>query len=92
MRCFRRILGVSCRDHRTNISVLQEITEKAGQFESLLETARKRKLQWFNHMTHRHGILAHTIMRGTADDMRGQERARLNWLDDVVRKNSSEMF
>jgi len=85
MRCFRRILGVSYRDHRTNTSVIQEVTEKAGSFERLLEKARRRKLQWFGHVTRRPGTLAHSIMHGSVEGTRKRGRPKTNWLGDIQR-------
>lgn len=84
MRCFRRILGVSYRDHRTNTSVIQELTEKAGSFERLLEKAR-RKLQWFGRVTRRPGTLALSIMHGSVEGTRKRGRPKTNWLGDSQR-------
>eukprot|EP00795_Rhopilema_esculentum_P010422 gene10422-19124_t len=67
LRCFRRSLGISFKDHRTNISAIEEVTQKAGPYEPLLEIARRRKLQWFGHVTRRSETLAHTIMHGTVE-------------------------
>ena len=83
MRCFRRLLGIHWRDRRTNGSVLQEIKGKIGDFEPLLDTVKRRKLQWFGHVTRRPGTLAHTVMHGGVDGRRGQGRPRRNWVDDV---------
>ena len=48
MRCCRRLLGISWKDHRTKFeSVRSEIRKKVGEFEPLLEVAQKRKLRWF---------------------------------------------
>ena len=49
---FRRILKISYKDHITNISVLQDITETAGPQEPLLATIKHRKFQWFGQTQH----------------------------------------
>ena len=83
MRCFRRLLGVHWREHRTNASVLEEIRKKDGEFEPLLDTVKRRMLQWFGHVTRRPGTLAHTVMHGGVEGRRGRDRPRRNWSGDV---------
>eukprot|EP00794_Sanderia_malayensis_P013516 gene13516-biopygen10785 len=83
MRCFRRLLGIHWRDHRTNVSVIEEIETKIGNFERLLDTVKRRKLQWFGHVTRRPGTLAHTVMHGRVDGQRGRGRPRRSWMEDV---------
>eukprot|EP00794_Sanderia_malayensis_P008574 gene8574-biopygen6861 len=83
MRCFRRLLGIHWRDHRTNVSVIEEIETKIGDFERLLDTVKRRKLQWFGHVTRRPGTLAHTVMHGRVDGQRGRGRSRRSWMEDV---------
>ena len=61
---FRRILKISYRDHITNISVMQAISEAAGPQKPLLATVKRRKLQWFGDAT-RHNTLAKEILQGT---------------------------
>ena len=77
MKFFRRILKMSYRDHITNISVMQAITEAAGPQELLLATVKRRKLQWFGHTT-RHNTLAKELLQGTVKDSRKQGRPHKN--------------
>ena len=67
-RCFRRLIGITFRDHRTNASVVKEITAKVGAYEPPLEFARRRKLQWFGHISRQPGSLVHTIMHGSIEE------------------------
>ncbi|XP_071486585.1 uncharacterized protein [Diadema antillarum] len=81
MRCFRRLLGIHWHDRRTNASVLEDIRREIGDYEPLLDTMKRRKLQWFGHVTRRPGTLAH----GRVDGRRAQGRPRRNWMNDVRR-------
>ena len=85
MKCYRRLLNISWKDHRTNDSVMEEIERLGGKTERLLETARRRKMQWFGHVSRRPGTLANTIMHGNIDGRRGTGRPRRNWNEDIGR-------
>ena len=49
MRCFRKLLGISYRDHITNEEVKARIGNAIGPYEDLLTTAKRRKLKWYGH-------------------------------------------
>ena len=83
-RCFRRILGVTWRQKVTNIEVKRRITNEIGTYEPLLETARRRKLQWFGHITRKMGTLAFDIMHGGVEGSRERGRPRKSWLSDIA--------
>ena len=76
MRCFRRLLGIVWRERISNDEVRNRIINIIGQYEPLLEIARRRKLQWFGHITRRPGTLAHTTMHGMVEGRRGRGRPR----------------
>ena len=78
MACYRRLLRINWRDHRTNISVLEEINT-TRQFVS---TIRKRKLQYFGHVIRAQNISTH-ILEGRVDGARGRGRPKRRWMDDV---------
>ena len=61
MRCFRKLLGVSYRDHITNEEVKARIGITIGPYEDLLTSVKKRKLKRFWHVTRSSG-LAKTIL------------------------------
>ena len=84
MRCFRRILKITWRQKITNTEVKERITRQIGKYEPLLETARRRKLQWFGHITRRTGSLAYDIMHGAVEGNRNRGRPRNSWLGDIV--------
>ena len=64
MRCFRKLLGISYRDHKTNEEVKANIGNAIGPYEDLLTSEKTRKLGWHGHVTRSSG-LAKTILQGT---------------------------
>ena len=82
MRCYRRLLGISYREHRPNAEVRNIITDAIGQHKDLLQIVKERKLKWYGHVTRGTG-LAKTILQGTVEGGRRQGRQRRRWQDDV---------
>ena len=82
MRCFRKLLDISYRDHITNEEVKTRIGNAIGPFEDLLTTVKRRKLKWFGHVTRSSG-LAKTILQGTAQGGRRRGRQRKRWEDNI---------
>ena len=64
MRCLRKLLGITYRDHITNEEVQNRTRQTIGPHEDLLTTVKQRKLRWYGHITRSSG-LAKTIMQGT---------------------------
>ena len=50
MRCFRKILRISYKDHVTNEAVRNKIKQAIGPYDDLLTTVKKRKLKWYGHV------------------------------------------
>ena len=82
MRCFRKLLGISHRDHITNEEVKARIGNAIGPYEDLLTTVKRRKLKWFGHVTRSSG-LAKTILQGTVQGGRRRGRQRTRWEDNI---------
>ena len=82
MRCYRKILRVSYKDHVTNEEVRAKIQHATGPHEGLLTIVKRRKLQWYGHVSHSSG-LAKTILPGTVKGGRRQGRQRKRWEDDT---------
>ena len=80
MRCFRRLLGISYRDHVTNEKVGNRIRQVIGPYEGLLTTVKKRKLRWYGHKTRSTG-LATMILQGTVQGGRRRGRQKKRWED-----------
>ena len=49
-KCYRRMLGISYRDHKTNEYVWQQVSILAGRQELLLSTVKRRKISRFGHV------------------------------------------
>ena len=63
MKCFRKILRISYKDHVTNEDVRNKIQQAIGPDEDLTRV-KKRKLKWCGHVSRLSG-LAKTILQGT---------------------------
>ena len=80
MRCYRKILHISYKDHVTNEEVRAKIQQANGPHEDLLTIVKRRKLQWYGHVSRSSG-LAKTILQGTVKGGRRQGRQRKRWED-----------
>ena len=56
MRCYRQILRVSYKDHVTNEEVRAKIQQAIGPHEDLLTIVKRRKLQWYGHVSRSSGM------------------------------------
>ena len=72
MRCYRRLLNISYKDHVTNEEVHRKIQTDIGEYDELLTLVKKRKLRWFSHVSGSSG-LAKTILQGT---VKGKKKSR----------------
>ena len=50
MRCYRRRLNISYKDHVTNVEVRNRIKNVIGVHDHLLTMVKKRKLRWYGHI------------------------------------------
>ena len=82
MRCYRKILHISYKDPVTNEGVRAKIQQAVGPHEDLLTIAKRRKLQWYGHIS-RSSRLAKTILQGTVNGGRRQGRQRKRWEDNI---------
>ena len=83
MRCFRRLLGISYRDHVTNEKVGNRIRQAIGPYEDLLTPVKKRQVRWYGHKTRSTG-LAKMILQGTVQGGRRRGRQKKRWEDNVT--------
>ena len=82
MRCYRKILRISSKDHVTNEEVRAKIQQAIGPHEDFLTVTKRRKLQWYGHFSRSSG-LAKTILRGTVKGEIRQGRQRKRWEDNI---------
>ena len=64
MRCYSKMLHISYKDYFTNEEVRVKIQQAIGPHEDLLTIVKRRKLQWYGHVS-RSSDLAQTILQGT---------------------------
>ena len=79
MRCHRRLLNISYKDHVTNEEVRRKIQ---AAIDELLTLVKKRKLRWFGHVSRSSG-LAKTILQGTVKGKRKRGRQKKRWEDNI---------
>ena len=82
MRCYRKILHISYKDHVTNEEVCAKIQQANGPHEDLLTIVKRRKLKSYGHVPHSSG-LAKTILQGTVTGGRRQGRQKKRWEDNI---------
>ena len=81
MRCYGKILPISYKDHATNEDVYAKI-QKAAEPHGILTIVKRRKLQWYGHVSSSSG-LAKTILQCTVKGGRRQGRQRKRWEDNI---------
>ena len=82
MRCYRKILHISYKDHVINEDTRAKIQQAIGPHEDLLTIVKRRKLRWYGHVSRSSG-LAKTILQGTVKEGRRQGRQRKRWEDNI---------
>ena len=82
MRCWRKILHISYKDHVTDEEVRAKIQQTIGPHEDLLKIVKRRKLQGYGYVSRSSG-LARTILQGTVKGGRRQGRQRKRWKDNI---------
>ena len=82
MRCYRKILRVSYKDHATNEEVRAKIQQAIGPHEDLLTIVKRRKLLWYGHVSRSSG-LTKTILQGIVKGGRRQGGQRKRWEDNI---------
>ena len=69
MRCFWRLLNISCKDHITNEEVCRKIQATIGEYDELLAMVKK--------------CLTKTILQGTVNGKRSRGRQKKRWEDNI---------
>ena len=75
MRCYRRLLNISYKDHATNVEVRRKTQAAIGEYDELLILVNKRKLRWFGHVSRSSG-LAKTILQGHNEKTKKQRQTK----------------
>ena len=82
MRCNRKVLRISYKDHVTNEEVRAKMQQAIGSHEDLLAIVKRHKLQWYGHVSRSSGLVK-IILQGTIKGGRKQGRQRKRWEDDI---------
>ena len=75
MRCNRRLVNISYKDHVTNKEVCRLIQAAIGEYDKLLTLVKKWTLRWFGHVS-RSSCLAKTMLQGTVKGKRKKGRQK----------------
>ena len=78
MRCYRRLLEISYKDHFTNEDVRRKIQAAIGKYDNLITLGKKQKLRWFVHISSSFG-LSKTIIQGKVKGKRSKDRQKKRW-------------
>ena len=89
MRCDRKILRISYKDHVTNEEVRAKIQRAIRPHDDLLTIVKRRKLQWYGQVSRSSG-LAKTILQGTVKGRRRQGRQWKRREDNVNERTGLE--
>ncbi|CAH2233643.1 jg14387 [Pararge aegeria aegeria] len=80
MWCWRRMLGVSWTEFRTNISILQEI----GIKKRLSALVQSCILKFFGHVSRRESdSIERLVVQGKVEGTRGRGRSPMRWTDQI---------
>ena len=82
MTCYCKILHISYKDYVINGEVHAKIQQAIRAHEDLLTIVKRRKLQWYGHVSRSSG-LAKTILQGTETGRRRQGGQRKRWEDNI---------
>ena len=86
MRCYRRLLNISYKDHVTNEEVRNRIQNatgvQIGVYDDLLTMVKKRKLRWYGHISRSSGM-AKTILQGTVKGVNRRGRQKKRWEGNI---------
>ena len=82
MKCYRKTLHISYKDHVTNEEVCAKIKQAIGLHEELLTIVKRRKLRWYGHVFHSSSP-AKTILQGTVKERRRQGRQKKMWNENI---------
>ena len=63
MRCYRKILHISYKDHVTNEEVRAKIQQAIGPHENHMTVVKRRKLQWYGHVSRSLGLAKNHLAR-----------------------------
>ena len=82
MRCLRRLLNISYKDHVMNKEIRNRIQNAIGVHDDLLTMVKKPKLRWDGHISRSSGM-AKTVLQETVKGARRRGRQKKRWEDNI---------
>ena len=80
MWCYRRLLNVTYKDRRTNVSILEDLNTNRQLYGIVV----KRKMSYFGHMSRKKNLnLTKTIVQGKPEGKRGKGRPQTAYIDNI---------
>ena len=89
MKCYRRMLNMTYKDHVTNEEVRRKIQAAIGEHDELLTLFKKRKLRWFGQVS-RYSGLAKTTLQGTVKGKRKRGYQKNMWEDNIKERTGMD--
>ena len=79
MWCYHRLLSITCKDRRTNLSVLEQLNTNRQLYGIVV----KRKLSYFGHMNRSKSTITKDIIQGKIEGKRNRGRPRSAYMDNI---------
>ena len=76
VRCYRRLLNISYKDHVTTGEVRSRIQNTIGVHDDLLSMEKKRKVRWHGHISRTSGMAKAILQRTVKEQEREGDRKR----------------
>ena len=83
MRYYRKVLRILYKDHVTNEGVRAKIQQTIGPHEDLLTIVKRRKLQWYGHVSRSSGLAKTILQRTVKGEEDKADRQRKRWEDNI---------
>ena len=78
--CYRRLLNVTYKDRKTNVSVLEDLNTNRELYGIVV----KRKMSYFGHMSRKKNLnFTKTIVQGKPGGNRGKGRNQIAYVDNI---------
>ncbi|GFO10829.1 UDP-glucuronosyltransferase 2a1-like [Plakobranchus ocellatus] len=82
LRCFRKLLKISHKEHISNAEARKRIRRTIGPYTDFLTLVKRRKLNWYGHITrsssHAKAIVQDMVDEGEADKDKEQGKTSVN--------------